>query len=339
MAKLPPPAEDEATSAGLVVRRRPISTVIAWSFAALCVAGVVIRMTVQDRYAPLAFVFYGLQLPVLAFCAAVVAIAAWRARWKRLSRVAILAMLGFVGWYFATSFYWGSPIASDNATRVLLWNTCRGFGGWSNVANEIAEVDADLVGLVESTGFVEFLKQNPDPRLADYNIQTWDVGITILARGEIRLHDWGLMSRASAFVTADVELPRGTVTLLMVDISSDPLLSREPAFEWLREKLDQFHEHPMIVMGDFNTPPDTAHNGFLRERCRNVFEVVGRGFPGTWPTPMPVLPLDQIWIDESIRPLSCKRLRTWVSDHRPVEALLEIGASEPTARTSAGDGP
>ena len=80
-------------------------------------------------------------------------------------------------------------------------------------------------------------------------------------------------------------------------------------------------------MGDFNTPTDSL---FLREIHRdfeNAFEQAGDGYSATWPLPVPVLTLDQIWVNKGIEVYRCRLGWSLRSDHRPVLTDITIESS------------
>ena len=77
-------------------------------------------------------------------------------------------------------------------------------------------------------------------------------------------------------------------------------------------------------MGDMNTPARSIHLDTLRKTFRNTFEERGNGFYHSWPMPLPVLSLDQVWINKRIYVGSCELQWTLHSDHRPMVCTLSL---------------
>jgi len=75
-------------------------------------------------------------------------------------------------------------------------------------------------------------------------------------------------------------------------------------------------------MGDFNTPVDSVFVAPLAERLTNAFQARGNGYYVTWPVPLPVLSLDQVWASREVELRDCELGWTWRSDHRPVVVTL-----------------
>lgn len=61
----------------------------------------------------------------------------------------------------------------------------------------------------------------------------------------------------------------------------------------------------------------------LRARYRHAFEVSGSGWAGSWPVPLPLLGLDQVWVDPRIVPTH-SALRWSASDHAALHVDLAV---------------
>ena len=90
---------------------------------------------------------------------------------------------------------------------------------------------------------------------------------------------------------------------------------------------------PLVVMGDFNLPPESrifrAHWGDLR----NAFDEVGRGFGHTRYNGWIRVRIDHVLTDDRFRAAQVRVWRDLGSDHRPLVADLVLagaGAHEPT---------
>lgn len=97
---------------------------------------------------------------------------------------------------------------------------------------------------------------------------------------------------------------------------------------------------PIVVMGDFNFwfPGPIAR--MVRRHLIDVASVLSSAQP-TYPSRLPFLRLDRIYVDEAWRPLRARVVRTplteLASDHLPLVASLElVGETEPTPGTEEG---
>lgn len=98
----------------------------------------------------------------------------------------------------------------------------------------------------------------------------------------------------------------------------------------LSERIDEHvpHHAPLIVAGDFNDWQSQAGRHFLEHlSLREVFRVTHGGYARTFPSWMPILPMDRIYF-RGLKPISCERLSgsPWrmLSDHAPLAASFSL---------------
>ena len=303
---------------------------IAVLFAAVVIAGVALRFTVKDGVAPLAPAFYALSVPVLVLlggAAAVFAAMAFglRLTWKRLLLAAGVALV--LGLYMAIFLFQDATF--DDRPRVVLWNTANGVAGWDGVADALAENDPTLAVLVESGwgmaeggGSTAFWKA----RFPDHFVARPGGALTILSRGPIGRTE--LIDLPGGGTAASVKTKVGgrRATLLAVDLPSDPTADRGAPLRKVAELAAALAaDRPVLVAGDFNTPPDSVHFAALRRAgFTHAFERHGRGYAATWPVPAPVLHLDHVWLSPGFDVGEAWHGWSAHSDHRPVLVPLRV---------------
>ncbi|MGR8940028.1 MAG: endonuclease/exonuclease/phosphatase family protein [Gammaproteobacteria bacterium] len=98
----------------------------------------------------------------------------------------------------------------------------------------------------------------------------------------------------------------------------------------LSERIDEHvpHHAPLIVAGDFNDWQSQAGRHFLEHlSLQEVFRVTHGGYARTFPSWMPILPMDRIYF-RGLKPISCERLSgsPWrmLSDHAPLAASFSL---------------
>lgn len=308
-----------------------------WSSRIASLAGLVwfvgtaVRCSVRDGSPMTAPIFYALPVPVLV-CAGLWYLRRVRRGENRRRALILVIAIGtqaIVWGYEAFAWQAGAP---ENASRLLFWNVCRGNLGYAAIAREIAAGDADIVALVEAT------QQGQDPdfwdtAVPDYYAYCLGGGMTVLARrsshaGEVRTIKKGQFPRA--FRYRIVELSGANqgrrLRLMIVDVKSDPLTFRRPAFDRIAQIASEFEtpDIPLLVVGDFNTPLDSVHVDLLRRELRNAFESSGDGYRETWPVVLPVLSLDQVWGTSGVHWHRCWRESSVRSDHRRVLADFSV---------------
>ncbi len=306
------------------------------------------QWVVRDRFAALAVLYYALA-PGLVFLFGIAAAAANRGR---LRRVALATCLVAAAWWLQCSVAWvgvarrppsisapsGAGSADGPTTRLLLWNVARGVRGWDAIANYVRDLDTDLVVLVEADrrdgSQLDFWRRT----LTGHSVASAGEGLIVAAKGTLRRRMRRHLAAGCVVAVFDVSLPGAALQLVAVDIKSRPTFDRGPALTALADLVAglQYRGAPVVVAGDFNTPPGSVHLLPLRQHLRNAAESAGIGWIDTWPQPVPLLCLDQVWLDPRL--WAVQRLAAWtpLSDHRPVLVTFRFAPSTNGHHASRG---
>jgi len=290
------------------VRRRFDHLGIALTSCAILALGV--RFTIRDRVPLIATFFYATPLAIIAGLLVASAVCSWR--WRSLVPLAgALVIVLSMAWPVARTE------AAEQGLRIVLWNVAH--RGDSNRTREaLAPMDADVAVLVE-TG-----RLHPDaldawgwPAAIATDGMMVLAGTAVVQEGAI---DAGANARARRFLVTSGET---TLRLVVVDVRSHPFVSRRLALDAIR--LDAVSiDGPLVVLGDFNTPPESAWFDAYRRAFVNAFEHSGRGWVATWPSPLPVLQVDHVWT-RGLTPLRTERCSVSGFDHRAV--VVELAPS------------
>ncbi len=215
------------------------------------------------------------------------------------------------------SYLFRSETPPRESIKLVFWNVNRGNLGYTAIAEEIATYNADIVALVEATGHGQDVL-TWKKHLAGYELHKLGSGMMVFVRGQLFDMEPGRFKEALGYRILRLGLPQGEFALTIVDVASDPLLSRRPAFDKINEITNRHPKLPHVMVGDFNTPPDSVHFDRLPAEYTNAFIEKGSGLRETWPSTSPVLHLDQVWGDRKVQWHRCLHGWTLRSDHRPV---------------------
>lgn len=292
----------------------------------LVIAGVILRVSIRDRLPGLSVLFYALPYGVLLPLAAGVTVARLR-RGPRMRGVYWAIGLGFlaVGWIAADWRSQQRPLPPNGRpVRVVCWNTCRGFAGWERIAAELPGYDADVIVLVEAGDPTPEMRALWRRECPGYDVSLLGGGMVCLVRGSSGEASAPEVDEKSQLRQITVSVRGQELTCLVVDAHSSPFYLRREPLRTIAHYADAQAERPLLVLGDFNTPVDSALLGPLRRHHDNAFEAAGDGYRPTWPVIYPVLALDQVWGNRRIRFDACRHEWSACSDHRPVVAELTI---------------
>lgn len=290
------------------------------------VSGILIHGLCRDRWDFVAPLFYAMRLPLLGLSAATSGFCWRQVCWRRAALSCwVVATITATVWGL-DSLAWRGQAPQENSISLLLWNINRGNLGYEHIAREIEARDTDVVALVEATGRGqdESMWSQLVPSYRAYKLGS---GLTLLLRGEMVSMEPGMLAEALKFRILHLKLKQGEFALTIVDVASDPLLPRQPAFRVIGSLLDRHPNLPHVLVGDFNTPPGSVNFDRLRNSYVNAFDARGTGLRETWPMFCPVLHLDQVWGDARIEWLRCEHGWSLRSDHRPVVAQFSLKSS------------
>ena len=288
-----------------------------------CVAGLLLRVTLQDRIPRLAILFYMTPLIVLTIGLLGVAVVYWFRRRIFRSKYAMILAILCAGWWASSCVSWRSQPSDTPKTAVLLWNTQRGAAGWPSVADFIRVHDAPIIGLVEAARNTAERQEFWINEFQDRTVVTFRQQMVLITQYDILSQEQGELVPGSFYARVDLRLNHQTLTVFLVDIQSKAWGTHRPAaLKSLKDRIASITENPVIVMGDFNTPTDSVFFDSWRTSMRNAFEESGRGESATWPTPFPVLALDHIWLTNGVKSLTTRHLTSRCSDHQAVISEL-----------------
>jgi hypothetical protein len=283
----------------------------------------------RDAHETVQLIYY--TTPWLVQFAGFAALAVWdqSERRTRLQGIgAVLAVVALMGWLTASWDGISQP-SRPRDFRVVLWNAARPVMRFSRVVEYLRGTGAEIIALAEwqpkSGGDLERWRR----AFPGYQLQVIPGNMLVLARGEIVLEQQGMLDGGSFYGLARVKLGARECVILQADVYGGPLASRKEALDKLKEIARAQAGEPLIILGDLNTPRESRHLSGLRTNYRHAFEVGGRGYAETWPMPLPVLGLDQVWVGAPFEVLRCEHGISPFSDHRPVVVDLRWRAGAP----------
>jgi endonuclease/exonuclease/phosphatase (EEP) superfamily protein YafD len=292
--------------------------IAAWISLPILLAGLVVRFPfLRDEYTATGVLFYATPWPVL-WAMSLLCTGQWwprpRLRWVFLClTICCFTMVVWTGFGFA-------PHNSDKAAlRIAYWNVARPVVRLNSVLEKAAAWKADFYV------FGEHRVDPPTPpayrdAFPRHKILPLSRELLLVSPGEVKPIDGGSLGGSGGCKLCRVVVQGREVFLLLVDFTASITKSRRPAFDRLLEIVKAYEHKPLIVIGDFNTPADSAHFDRLRVQLSGAFETAGRGYAATWPMPLPVLQLDHIWTNKHLRVIRCEHETSIASDHRPVIA-------------------
>ena len=318
-------------------RFRQLAELMIWL---LIVAGLTLRFTVRDEFHRLGLIYYVTPIPTLPIWVFLAWMLGWYSttkrsnsikqppRWLfRRSRIALVVGIAFVIWTMYSDFAFRSERPSPDDLRIMFWNISRIQAGTSRIAAQVNSVQPVCFGLVEADRKHILNLDEWQETFPEYKIIGTTFGGLVAVKGDVISEKEVSLQSESNCKQFDLRVNNQEFTLILVDISSDLRRSRRRPIQELTAFVQQLTDRPVIIMGDFNTPDDSTLFEPLRKQFRMAFRERGSGYAATWPIPLPVLTLDQVWFNDRIKLSQCRHGWTLNSDHRPVICDLSVVAT------------
>lgn len=288
--------------------------------------GVVLRLTVRDSVDLFAPLYYATPWPVLAVLTLPFVFVVWRSP-KLVLGVLVVAHLFGAAWILE-SWRTSEPTKGAADFKIVQWNVDRPVRRLNGTTARIRQFNADILTIAEPMPVERWGVPSSAPQLKDmwrqelpeYKSVFADGNMLLLVRGEVTSEKHDKLAEDSYYALYDLQVKGRSLRVLQVDIYGHPKSPRRKALQALVSLADSLQDQPLIVAGDFNTPRDSVFIDPLRTHHRNAWEVAGIRGADTWPWPVPVLSLDQIWSNKGLKPLRCQNAGNWRSDHLWVEA-------------------
>lgn len=305
--------------------RNHIVSLVVWMCLAIGVLGLLMRYTLKDRVPALAVIFYA--LPPLVATLLLVGSLVLSLRPPRKRRRAwasgILTVAALVAW-IQTDWVWAGATTRPGARlRVALWNLGHPASGNVSFLLVLYETDADIVFLVEAGARSETRRRFWESHFPDHHVSLLPGEIVLLSRYPIAQTRSTTVDGITTVAEYELALPEGTLSVVGVDVASAHCSRRRLSLEPITA-MAEAKRGPVIVLGDFNTPHTSVLFDKLRRSFCQAFEESGTGLITTWPSVVPVLALDHIWLSEELAPVQAELRRTLHSDHALVFAEVSI---------------
>jgi len=229
-------------------------------------------------------------------------------------RLLLLGLAGLLSYLWFQNYYYtyeNNTISESHS--IMFWNIAKQEDYNIKDLKKVLEtksIDAILFveAMHEDNGFNTEFKH----LLKDYNIEFLEGNMLIAAKGSITLKNYSKEQNNYNINHLQIELEQNSYSIAIVDIYGNPLHNKRYA---LNKAITYSKDNNIdVIFGDFNTPFESVHFDNLKLNYKSLREYQN-GVSATWPTSIPLLEIDQIWLNKKLTPLSLEKQYFKSSDH------------------------
>jgi endonuclease/exonuclease/phosphatase family metal-dependent hydrolase len=278
-----------------------------------------------------------------------------RQRW--LAAECVLGLLLVAGplmdvhWGGLTSDRSSAPVREGESVRLMTYNIGKDPFDFHVLIRYLEEQEIDVLLVQEDSQIVHFTQAMVEGKGWKANSQR-----TIFSRWPIvsesldlpheaggdhmyqsEVHFARIRKRNSEFLVGSAHAPsvRSNFYRFLDRFDASPLRRmmtwQQRQLERIAMSMEQSGPLPLVLGGDFNSPPRSSLARSLEKRYTDVFAQIGFGFGYTYPTQWPWLRLDRFYVTSGWTPRRCFVAPDFGSDHRPL--FVELILHSPAAKT------
>lgn len=201
---------------------------------------------------------------------------------------------------------------------ILYWNVANHkANNWPVLAEVIKEHSIDILILLEVKELSPKQSANLEAILPNYQTQYLRGNMFIAIKGQMEHLEYigeNTMNPKNDFRINLIDLKIDTIKyrLAAIDIYASPEQRRKSAMNNIIEYATK--NNVDFIIGDFNTPYESLFFDNYKINYNSLREYQ-KGFTFTWPSILPLLEIDQVWMQKKYRPIQLKKYFNDDSDH------------------------
>jgi endonuclease/exonuclease/phosphatase (EEP) superfamily protein YafD len=287
--------------------------------AFLCL--IIIHFILKDRFQVVSVLFYACPLPlIIIFGIFVTALFLKRKTLFYTLSVVLLAMsIYFFGHYFGSEL---EKKPSGATSRILFWNVSKNQPLPTDILiKHIKQSNPEIMTLVEALNVSEEDLNTLRSSLPNYTIRALKGEMLIAVKGTIEFTIFDSENDSYKYNYITVNIDNKPISVMIVDVYASPLLNKRIPLEIIHHVAKE--NNTDILVGDLNTPYESVFFNDFKADFKS-FHLYSLGMTSTWPTPLPMIEIDQIWVARSFQPIKMKKFSYEISDHKMLIAEFQL---------------
>lgn len=271
-----------------------------------------IHFILKDYFYPISIIFYAFPPTILILIGLWFCVINRKSKRILIMLVLLCSILTFS--WFKNYYFINKPLLKGMTSSILFWNVAKNKQFPLDIITEKVNVyKPTIIGLVEASHMTDSHKNKLIEKFPDYEFQILKGDMFIGIKGKINDIAYNSLDKSHKFNMINATINKKKISILLVDIYASPFINKKQPLNIINEYATK-HQVEFII-GDFNTPYESVHFKEYFQNFQN-FHQYSDGFTATWPYGIPLLELDQIFINKSMQPSSMTKFNYFVSDHQ-----------------------
>lgn len=273
----------------------------------------IIHFVIKDRWSLTGTIFYASPLSLLIGFGIVLCLLFFKK--KLIFYLLLLSLIFNIGYFFNN--YFGTvtqELSSNKTTTIAFWNVAKKQPLPTNILiSHIKSSSVKIVALVEAVDVSDHDLNELKMALPSYHIQILEGNMLLIVQGSVNDVIFESVSEEYKYNVINATVDHSLINIMIPDVYASPFSDKESPLTSILQATDRYNID--ILMGDFNTPYESIFFKDYKEKY-NSFHNCSIGLTSTWPVPIPVLEIDQIWISRALQSLQMKKFQYKDSDHK-----------------------
>lgn len=274
---------------------------------------IVIHFIFKDRFPIVSVIYYACPLPLIIIFGLFITLLFFKQKRLFYSLVTILFAISiyFLNHYFVKP---KDDTQSGETSKILFWNVAKNQPLPANILiKHIRESKPEIVALVEALDVSDNDLKILRLTFPEYQFQPLEGEMLLAVKGTIGNVVFDSESDVYKYNYVQAKIENQSISILIADVYASPLLNKEIPLNIIIETAKK--EKVDVLVGDFNTPYESV---FFEEYKIDFksFHPYSIGMSATWPIPIPVIEIDQVWVAKSLQPIKMEKFSYNVSDHK-----------------------
>jgi len=272
---------------------------------------ILLHFVVKDNIFPLSILYYISPIPLIIVFGIIITFTLIHEKKQRYASIMLLLVLTTY-WFY--NFRGKTSSNFDSQTKqIAFWNIADQKHMPRSVFEEqMIANNPELIALAESKNLSFSNLKYISELLPDYDIRILKGYMLIAVKGDIVSTNFSILKTKSKFNHIVYKNNNNQFSVVFADVSANPFQNRKSDLEAILAYSK--NNNVDIILGDFNTPFESTHFKNYKNDYSS-FHSVSKGFTATWPLGIPLLELDQIWINKSFEPILLNKHYNSSSDH------------------------